>query len=110
MKLKNIVIIISEKLKLNEEVIVNAIFKGKEIKKLKEIEEIENFNSLDETDCVVLATSNSHLVNASFRKFDSDMKDFKILRPFLCENKKFICTSTRKNYFNQYLSITNNLA
>ena len=32
MKLKNIVIIISEKLKLNEEVIVNAIFKGKEIK------------------------------------------------------------------------------
>lgn len=87
MKLKNIVIIISEKLKLNEEVIVNAIFKGKEIKKLKEIEEIQNFNSLDETDCVVLATSNSLLVNASFRKFDSDMKDFKILRPFLCENK-----------------------
>lgn len=86
MKKEIFVSIISEKLKFDEELIIGAIFKGNTIKQYKNVEEIENPNSLDDADCIVFATSNSLLVNASFKRFDCDKIDVKILRPLLCEN------------------------
>ena len=85
MKKENI-IIISENLELNEQIIISAIFKNKTIKKYKNIEEIENPNSLNNADCIVFATSNPLLINASFKRIDCDKIDVKILRPLLCEN------------------------
>ena len=87
MKQKDIIIIISEKLKPNEELIINAAFKGKAIKQFKKIEDVDNSSFLEDNLFIVIATSNPISISGVLKRINTDSTQFKILRPLLCHDK-----------------------
>lgn len=109
MKQKDIVIIISEKLKPNEELIINAAFKGKAIKQFKKIEDVDNSSFLEDNLFIVIATSNPISISGVLKRINTDSTQFKILRPLLCHDKD-ISLKIQKEIIISNLYLSQNLS